>query len=647
MAEAGDEKMKKLLEPLQIGSIKLKNRMVMSSIVTNYAHSNGSVSDRMLAYYRVRAAGGVSLVIVEAAYVHPTGKAYPNQLGVDDDRLICGLQRLVDTIHGQGAKAFLQLFHAGRETESALTKTPILAPSALPSPRKREMPVELNQEAISTLVNAYRAAALRAKKAGFDGVELQGTHGSLLNQFLSPYSNQRTDEYGGNLTNRMKFPLEVVEKVKEAGGDDWLVSYRLSAYEDVERGLTLEETKPFAQELEKAGVNAVSISAGASEFMMMAAPPMGIPQGFLVNSAAEFKQILKIPVMVAGRINDPQVAEDILERGKTDLIALGRALLADADFPRKVAQEDLASIRMCIACNQECFGRLAEGKDVRCLINAQTGSEETAIIERTDQPKKILVAGGGAAGLEAATVAALRGHDVYLYERTEELGGKLESVAQPPRKGVINRLKDALIYHAKVAGVKIKLNTEVTAEVIDQLKPEAIILTTGSNPNLPPLPGIDQANVCTADDILNKRVEAGKKVVVVGNGLVGAETADWLSELGKSVVLIGKAPEVAPGAEALNKLLMMEALKRKQVQIINDAAIQEILPDGVKFALPGEVKEIHGQDTIVIALGYRPNNQLVQVIQEKGIPVYVAGDCIRARRIAEAIHEAFQVGTSV
>jgi len=627
--------------------MQLKNRMVMSSIATNYAHANGSVSDRMLAYYQARAVGGISLIIVEAAYIHPTGKAYPNQLGVHDDRLIPGLKRLVKVIHEGGAKAFLQLYHAGRETESALTKTTLVAPSPLPSPNKKEIPVELNEEAIETLSDAYGKAALRAKQAGFDGVEIHGAQGSLLNQFLSPYSNKRTDQYGGELINRMSFPLKVVKKVRGAAGEDFLLGYRLSVYEDVEIGLTLVDTKPFAEHLEKEGIDILDVSAGANEFMMMAVPPMGITQGFLANFAEEFKKIVKIPVMVAGRINDPKIAEDILQRNKSDLIALGRALLADAEFPNKVVKGDLDSIRMCIACNQECIGRLSEGKDVLCLINAQTGNEETAVIEKTAQPKKILVAGGGAAGLEAAAIAAARGHNVYLYERTEELGGKLESVAQPPRKGAINRLRDALIYHAKVAGVKIKLNTEVTEELIDELKPEAVILTTGSNPNLPPLPGINNEKVCTADDVLNKRVEAGKKVAVVGNGLVGAETADWLSEMGKEVTLMGRSPEVAPGAEALNKLLMMEALKGKEVKIINNAAIKEILEDGVRFETNGEIQEIHDLDTIVIALGYRPNNQLLQIIQQKGIPVYIAGDCIRARRIAEAIHEAFEVGSAV
>lgn len=618
-------KIEKLVQPFKIGSLELKNRMVMAPMTTNYANTDGSVTDKMVAYYKVRANGGLSLVIVEGAYICLNGKGYTNQLGIDNDNLVVGLKKLVDTIHDQNCKALLQLYHASDETHSDLTKTPVAA----------------------HLIDDYVKAALRAKKAGFDGVEIHGAHGSLLNQYLSPYSNKRDDEYGGSLTNRMNLPLKVTEQIRTAVGPEFLVTYRFSAYEYVEGGLTLAETKVFAQELERVGVDGLSVSAGTHQFAMMAVPPMGIQQGCLANLSREIKKVVNTPVMVAGRINEPWVAEDILQAEKSDLIVLGRALLADAQFANRVMEGNLPAIRVCIACNQECIGRLSEDKDILCLINAQTGNEEKYVMAKTEQPKKILVAGGGAAGLEAARVAALRGHDVYLYERNAELGGKLASVAQPPRKEVVNRLKESLIHYVEIAGVKVQLNKEVTEEMVDQLKPDIVLLTTGSIPNLPPIPGIGQSNVCTADDILNKRVEAGKRVAVLGNGLVGAETADWLSELGREVTLVGKGAEVAPGAEALNKRLMMEALVEKKVRILNNAAIKEILPDGVKIEINEQVEEIHGMDTIVVALGYKANNQLLEILKAKELPVYVAGDCIRPRRIAEAIHEAFQAGLTV
>lgn len=636
----------KLLQSLRMGSLELKNRMIMSPMTTNYANNDGSVTERMIAYYKSRAIGGVSLIIVESAYICSNGKDHENQLGIDNDNLIPGLKKLVDAIHTNGCKALLQLSYAGGEISCGSTKESIVVPS-ISCRRPSEIINELKDGEIEGLVDLYVEAALRAKQAGFDGVEIQGAHGSLLNQFLSPYTNKRIDQYGGNLHNRMSFPLQVVKEVREKVGREFPLTYRLSVYEYVEGGLTLAETRTFAQELEKAGVNGINVSAGAHQFAMMVVPPMGVQQGCLANLSREIKRAVSIPVITAGRINEPEVAEDILQAGKSDLIALGRALLADADFPNKVIQGELESIRTCIACNQECIGRLAENKDVLCLINAQTGNEEKYIMEKASQPKKILVAGGGAAGMEAARVAALRGHDVYLYEQASELGGKLASVAQPPRKEVINRLRDSLIHYVQTAGVKIKLDSKVTEETIEEIKPDAVLLTTGSNPNLPPLPGINGANVCTADDILNKRVEAGKRVVILGNGLVGAETADWLSELGKEVILIGKGSEVAPGAEILNKHLMMEALVEKKVNIINNAAIKEILPDGVRFEINEEIQEIHNLDTIIVALGYKPNNQLVEVVETKGIPVCVAGDCVRPRRIAEAIHEAFKAGLNI
>lgn len=643
----GEIKIEKLLEPFKIGYLELKNRIVMPSMVTNYANRDGSVSDRLISYYKARAAGGVALIVVEAAYIHPSGKGFENQLGIYNDKLVPGLKRLVNEIHAEGGKVFLQLYHAGSQTDSSLTRTPILSPSAIPCPTKKEIPVELNKESIEVLVDAYIKAAKRAQKAGFDGVEIQGAHGCLLNQFLSSYSNKRTDQYGNSLENRMRFPLEIVTRIRKDLGKDFILGYRLSAYEYIEDGLTLTETKPFAKRLEAAGIDLISVSAGANQFMMMTVPPMGIKQGCAAYLSKEIKKEVNIPVIVAGRINEPRVAEEILLDEKADLIALGRALIADAEFPNKVKRGEVDLIRICIACNQECIGRLSEGKDILCLVNAQTGNEETAILDEGSETKKVLVAGGGVAGLEAARVAASRGHEVYLYERTGELGGKLKSVAQPPRKEVINKLREHMIYHADKSGVKIRLNTEVTKEVLDELKPDVVLLTTGSNPNMPPIPGIKGDNVCSADDILNQRQEAGQRVAIVGNGLVGAETADWLSELGKEVTLIGKSPEVAPGAEALNKLLMMEALKKKEVNIINNAGVKEILPDGVVIELDDQIKEIRGMDTIVVALGYKPNNNLLEVIQAKGIPVYVAGDCIRPRRIAEAVHEAFQVGVTI
>lgn len=641
------EKIEKLIQPFKIGSTEIKNRMIMSPMITNYANRDGSVTDRLIAYYKARANGGVGLIVVESAYIHPSGKGFENQLGIYDDKLIPGLKKLVEEVHKAGSKIFLQLYHAGRQTDSTLTRTTILAPSAIPCPTKKEVPIELSTEAMAGLIESYAQAAERAKKAGFDGVEIQGANGCLLNQFLSPYSNKRTDQYGGSLENRMRFPLQVVAAIRNRVGKDYTLTYRFSVYEYVEGGLILADTKPFAKRLEESGVDTLSVSAGANQFMMMTVPPMGVKQACLAYLSKEIKKEVGIPVIVAGRINEANIAERILQEEKADLIALGRALIADPEFPDKVIRGDVDSIRVCIACNQECIGRLSEGKDILCLINAQTGNEETAILDENVDSKKVLVAGGGVAGLEAARVAAARGHDVYLYEKTGELGGKLRSVAQPPRKDVINKLRDHLIYHMDKSGVKVNMNTEVTENVLDELKPDVVILTTGSNPNMPPIPGINAPNVCSADDILNNRKEAGKKVVILGNGLVGAETADWLSELGKEVTLVGKSPEVAPGAEALNKLLMMEALKKKNVTILNNTGVNGILSDGVVIERDGKVEELKGMDTIVVALGYRPNNQLLEVIQKKGIPVYIAGDCIRPRRIAEAIHEAFQVATTV
>ncbi|MGM9571744.1 MAG: FAD-dependent oxidoreductase [bacterium] len=618
MSERGKAKFFNLLESGRIGNLEFKNRMIMPAMVTNYANEDGSVNERLLAFYEARATGGVSAVIAEAAYVAPAGKQFSHQLGIDDDDKITGLSRLVKYLLKKECHPLIQLDHKALDDLS-----------------------QWSAEKKAEIINYYREAARRAVAAGFVGVEIQGSQGTLLAQSFSPLTNS------ASLEDRMELPLAVAKAVKEVLGADKILLYRLSAMEYVEGGLDLPESLALARELEKIGIDGIDVSAGSNHFSEKVVSPMGIRQGYLGETAAKFKKNTNLPVLVGGRVNEPKIAQRILEDGQSDFILLGRALLADAYFPQKVAKADLDGLRVCIACNQECIARLEENKDICCLINAQVGMERERAIRPVAIKKKVMVIGGGTAGLEAARVAALKGHEVHLYEKRGDLGGKLASVAQAPRKEVINMFKESLIHHTYTAGVKVNLNAEVSEELIDTFKPDVILLTSGSNPNMPPIPGIQGSNVVNADDVLNKKVQTGDKVVVIGNGLVGAETADWLSEFGKKVILLGKAPEIAPGSEAMNKAIMIRAMKRKKVEMINNAGVVEILPDGVRYEIDGAESEIHGMDTIVVALGYKANNKLLDIIKAKNICVYSAGDCIRPRRIAEAIYEAFDVGNSL
>ncbi|SHF93053.1 2,4-dienoyl-CoA reductase [Caldanaerobius fijiensis DSM 17918] len=639
-------KFDKLLEPIQIGTMKLRNRIVMPPMVTNYAADDGAVTERFKAYHETRAKGGVGLIIVEATYVHPSGKGFKNELGIYKDELISGLKELTETVHRHGAKIAVQLYHGGRQTTSKVTGMSIVAPSAIPCPVKQEMPKELSVDEIKELVEAFGQAARRAKEAGFDAVEIHGAHGYLLNEFLSPYSNKRTDEYGGTFENRMRFPLEVVKRVREEVGTDFPVIYRMSAEEYVTGGLTIEDTKIFAQKLVEARIDALHISGGVYESAAMIIQPAAIPQGCFVENAAAIKKAInsKVPVIVVGRIKDPVMAEQIIREGKADLVSMGRALLADPELPKKISEGKVQEIRKCIGCNQGCIDRLFQDIDITCMINPLTGHEtEIDLQTPAKNKKKVLVIGGGPGGLEAARVAALRGHEVILCEKQGELGGQLRIAAVPPHKEEINDLTNYLISQVEKSGVRIIKGKEADTKMIREIKADAVIVATGSEPIIPEIPGIDQKNVVTAHDVLSGSASVGEKVVVVGGGLVGCETAEFLADQGKQVTLIEMLDDIAVDVGSLTRGLLLNRMVEKKITMLTKSKVREILTNGVIIEKEDRTEEITGIDTVVIAVGSRPKNELLKSIEGEGIPVYAIGDCIKARKIIDAVHEAFRI----
>ncbi|WP_234970227.1 oxidoreductase [Carboxydothermus pertinax] len=636
----------KLLEPIQIGPMKLRNRIVMPSMVTNFAAADGAVTERFKAYHQTRAKGGVGLIIVEASYVHPTGKGFKNQLGIYKDELVPGLRKLTEAVHFYGAKIAVQLYHAGRQTTSKVTGMNVVAPSPIPCPVKQEMPEELSKEEIKELIEAFGQAARRAKEAGFDAVEIHGAHGYLLNQFLSPYSNKRTDEYGGNLENRLRFPIEVIKKVREEVGEDFPIIYRMSAEEYVAGGITLEESKVIAKKLVEVGIDAIHISGGVYESSAMIIQPAAIPQGCFIENAAAIKKAIngEVPVIVVGRIKDPVMAEEIIREGKADLVAMGRALLSDPELPRKVAEGRIQEIRKCIGCNQGCIDRLFQDIDITCLVNALTGHETEFDLETTaEKKKKVLVVGGGPAGLEAARVAALRGHKVVLYEQEEELGGQMRIAAIPPHKNEINDLLNYLINQVEKHGVVIERGKKAEIELIKEIKPDAVIVATGSEPVIPQIPGVERENVVTAHEVLNGSANVGQKVVVIGGGLVGCETAEYLADRGKQVIVVEMLDDIAMDIGLLTKALLLKRLVEKKIKILTKSKVKEILADGVIIEKENGMEQITGIDTVVVAVGSKPKNDLLKLLESEGIPVYPIGDCVKPRKIIEAIHEGFRI----
>jgi len=633
----------KLFEPVKIGTMEVKNRFVMAPMVTNYCQSDGAVTDRFIAYHSARAKGGVGLIVVEATYVHPCGKGFSNEVGIYKDDLVDGLRKLVNSVHEYGAKIAIQLYHSGRQSYTTVTGTPLIAPSPIACPVCQGMPMEMTKQDIDDMIEAFGEGARRAKEAGCDAVEIHGAHGYLINQFLSAYSNTRTDEYGGSFEARAKFPLEVVKRVRETVGSDFPVLYRLSSVEHVPEGLTIEDTAEFSKMLVAHGIDAIHVSGGVYQSAAMIIQPAAIPQGVYVDNAAAIREAIggQVPVIAVGRLKDPDMMAEIVETGKADMIALGRALLADEDLPAKLQAGKVTEIRKCIACNQGCIDRLFEDQDITCLGNPLVGREWQYDLGKKAAKKRVVVIGGGPGGLEAARVAALRGHEVFLYETKSQLGGLLNCVVLAPYKDEFGELKDFLVNQMEKLGVHVSTGQAADEKVIDRVKPDVIIMATGSRPIVPPIPGIAHKNIKNAEEIL-----AGaffeKEVVIIGGGAVGCETAEFMTDRGANVTILEMLDDVANDVGLLEKALLMERLNEKGVKIETKTMVKEITGAGdIVVQRDGTDDTIKDINTIVLAAGYQPEKGMQALLEYKKIPFFKIGDCVDARKVMDAMYEAF------
>lgn len=637
---------KRLCQPFRIGGVELRNRMVMPPMATRYATADGFVTRRTVNYYEARAKGGIGLIIVEATYVHEKGPILPNELGLSDDKFIPGMKELTDAVHRYGTKIAVQLVHGGRMTAISLAGVQPVAPSAIAA-SGGDMPREITVPEIKDIVKAFATAALRARKAGFDGVEIHGAHGYLIDQFISPLSNHRTDVYGGSLDNRARLLIEVLKAMKEAVGKDFPVWCRINGKEyGVEGGETLEDAKKIAQIAEAAGAAAIHVSASGPANPGNTTTATFKP-AVIAELAAGVKEAVRIPVIAVGRMT-PEAGEKILEEGGADLIAFGRALFADPELPNKTGAGKLGEIKPCILC-MRCRDDLRHSGalGIRCTVGAATGREAEYSFAPAGKPKKVLIVGGGPAGMEAARVAATRGHRVTLWEKESYPGGQMVPAAIAPHKDRVRTLTDYFALELKNLGVSVKLGQEATTERIKEFAPDALVLATGVNATFPEIPGLKEVHAVITVDVLQGKARAGSRVVIIGGELVACEVALYLASKGKKVTMMRRGAEIAANVGPATRIYLMKRLQDEGVIMLTSISYDRATDKGIEITTKTGQKKLIKADTIVIAAGAAPNQALYHEIQGKVPELYQIGDCVTPRNIAEAIREGYVTGTMI
>lgn len=645
-----------MFQPIQIGPMTVKNRFVVPPMGNNFANTDGTWSEQSIAYYGARAKGQFGLITIEASVVHEGAKGGPRKPCLYNDDSIESLSKICDACHAEGAKVSIQLQNAGPEGNAKNAGAPIEAATAIASADGRDIPVEVSTEKVYELVKGYGLAAERAMKAGVDAVEIHMAHGYLVNSFMSPRTNKRVDEFGGSFENRMRFSKLIIDEVKAKTEGKIAVLARINSQEDMFGGLDNHDMCAIAAYLEACGLDGLHVSRAVhvkDEYMWA---PTGIHGGFSAELVDNIKRNVSIPVITVGRYTEPQFAEQMVKLGRTDLVAFGRQSLADPAMPLKAQEERLEDMTPCIACLQGCVANMYAGQPIRCLTNPQLGYEADGM-PAAEKSKKVYVIGGGVAGMCAAYVAKLRGHEVTLFEATDKLGGNMRLAAYPPGKGDITNMIRSYIVKCEKAGVEMKLNTKVTAEMIKADAPDAVILATGSETLiLPFIKGITNPDIVHGIDCLEGTRPIGHKVLVVGGGMVGAETAEFLAEQGHEVSVIEMRDAIGPDVIHEHRVFLMKAFEEYKIEQITSAAVSEIFSDGVSYKNAADrsdetIYEARGFDTVVLSMGFSSRythregqdvvydfaDELRAIVPE----VHVVGDAMRARRALDATREAY------
>ncbi len=646
-----DESMRQLFDKVQLGPLTLKNRLVMTAMSTGFAGPDGQVTERLSAYYVARAAGGVGMVTVEEASIHPLLPHIQNALGVHGDHLIPGLRRLTERIHAAGALASLQVGLYFRQQLNGFPRyaASCQAPDCGPDCK------ELLPEEIHFLTGLFTDAAARSQTAGFDAVEIHACHGCILSEFLSPFWNQRQDEYGGSRSGRFRFALEILRSIRVRLGHNFPVLYRISGSEFAEEGFTPEDAVAFSLALEAEGVAAINVSGGLGHVNHIAIPPGDVPRGLLLPIGKQIRAVVRVPVLI-GNSMTPQLAQDTVAEGIADLIGLGRPLIADPEWPYKVEQGRLDEIRHCLRCNQGCFGALRDPQRARisCIYNPLSGREFECPLNEADVKRRVVIIGGGPSGCEVARVARLRGHDVLLLEKSDRLGGQIHLASVPPTKADFSQMISFYRGELERLGVEVRLSTPVTSKLLKSLQADVYVSATGSAASRPSIPGVELGHVFFASDVLAGRVDIQTgPVAVIGGGASGLETADFLAAKGLVVNVIdmldSPGRDIAAGTGVREGLLQRLAESDVKIycghRVVKIEADQLIISDrpliggGVQTPLPVAF--------VVLAIGMQPG----VVFDSEDIPeraiYYRIGDCRNPGNALQAIHQAFELAIKI
>jgi len=663
-----------LFQSIKINTLEIKNRIYLPAMHLGMAN-NFEVTDQIVEFYAERARGGAGMITVGYATVDDLSGNTTN-IGAHKDEFIPGLQRLADAIKDNGARSCVQVNHAGRYNFSFFLdgKQPV-APSAIASRMTKETPKALETDEINQIIDNFAQAALRVKKAGYDAVEVLSGTGYLISEFLSPLTNQRTDEYGGSLDNRMRFGLEVMQAIRKQVGNNFPIIVRMNGNDFMPGGQGREELQQYAKALvEEASIDALCINVGWHEARVPQITA-AVPRGAFAYLARGIKEVVNVPVIASHRINDPETARELIADSMCDMVAMGRSLIADPYLPEKAKDGREEDILHCIACAQGCFDNLFKLKHVECLCNPKAGYECDGACTIAETPKQVMVIGGGAAGMNAAIAASERGHEVTIYEKTDELGGQLYLAAAPPGREEFAELAYDLETRVYTENINVILNQTVDKELIDREKPDYIILATGASPMVLPIPGAELPHVVQAWDVLADNVYTGKRVVIIGGGAVGVETALLLAEKGTlsadvlKFLFVNKAetPETlyelaTQGTKQVTVIEMIDAIGKDfgkstrwgMLQDVTRYGVEskltskalEITPTGIKIETDQGIEEITA-DTIVLAAGSRSVNDLAAVIEAKKIPFDVIGDAGKIGMAFDAVHQGYAAGTKI